>query len=314
LKKFTLSLLASLAALPIAAALSLAADAGGSRVDRDYRQTREIIDSILSEESRKGGNSSQEKDAAPILPDESKEQPLPAEKEKKTAPPPPNGAAKDEGAPKVSGEEEVLLKTGIDFYNNGLYDPALRNFQEMVTRFPQGTLRESARFWMGRIHMKAYRYDEAIKEFAAVTPESGDYPASLFLVAESYQMKGDRVASIENYQRVYARFPDHELADRALLAMGKLYLAGRNGAQALDSAVKLIRQYKDRDTVDDAYYLIGKVYEGDPLFKDIETARRVYRRFLEKGETDRRFGASPLRRRVEDDLRRIERAYFRMER
>lgn len=313
MKKAAVSLLVSLAAIPVIAALSFAGEAAGSRVDRDYRQTREIIDSILTEDSRGTGDPSREKDATPVLPDESKEQPLPVEGEQKPAPPSPDGASK-EGPPKVSGEEEVLLKTGIDFYNNGLYDPALRNFQEMVTRFPQGAFRESARFWMGRIHMKAYRYDDAIREFSAVTPESGDYPASLYHVAESYQMKGDRVASIENYQRVYARFPDHELADRALLAMGKLYLAGRNGAQALDSAVKLIRNYKDRDTVDDAYYLIGKVYEGDPLFKDIETARRVYRRFLEKGKADRRFGASPLKKRVEDDLRRIEKVYFKMER
>lgn len=314
MKKNTVSLLLSLVILTVPAAVSFAGEGTGTRIAGDYRQTREIINSILSEDSRGTGDSSKEKEATEISPEKAKDQSPPVEGEKKSPLPAPDGASKEEGTPKVSGEEEVLLKTGIDFYNNGLYDPALRNFQEMVTRFPQGTFRESARFWMGRIHMKAYRYDDAIREFGAVTPESGDYPASLYHIAESYQMKGNRVASIENYQRVYARFPDHELADRALLAMGKLYLAGRNGSQALDSAVKLIRHYKDRDTIDDAYYLIGKVYEGDPLFKDIETARRVYRRFLEKGDTDRRFGASPLRKRVEEDLRRIERVYFKMER
>ncbi len=312
-------LLFPIALLWAGADVIFAREDGGARIAKDYKQTRDIINSILSED--KAANGDEEKDPGAIAappPGEMKEKPA-GEGEKKALPDSSaRGAgmapAKEETAPGVTGEEEGLLKTGIDFYNNGLYDPALKNFQELAAKYPQGTFRETARFWMGKIHMKVYRYDDAIREFSAVTPESGDYPASIYHIAESYQMKGDRMASIENFQRVSARFPDHELADRALLGAGKLYLAGQNGAQALDSAVKLIRYYKDRDTLDDAYYLIGKVYEGDPLLKDVETARKVYRRFLEKGKSDRRFGASPLRKRVEDDLRRIERIYFRTER
>jgi outer membrane protein assembly factor BamD (BamD/ComL family) len=158
-----------------------------------------------------------------------------------------------------------------------------------------------------------YRYDDAIKEFSALTAESGDYPASLYYAGESYQMKGDQISSIEYYQKVQAQFPSHELADKALLNMGRLYLNQKKGAQALDSAVRIIKYYKDRDTIDDAYYLIGKVYEKDPRFKDVETARKIYKKFITKGESDARFGKSPLLVRVREDLQRIEKTYFKME-
>ena len=126
-------------------------------------------------------------------------------------------------------------------------------------------------------------------------------------------MKGNQISSIEYYQRVQAQFPAHELADKALLNIGRLYLNQQKGAQALDSAVKIIKYYKDRDTVDDAYYLMGKVYEKDPRLKDIETARKIYRQFIKKGETDARFGKSPLKKRVQEDLQRIDKMYFKLE-
>src|SRR3990172_687422 len=127
-------------------------------------------------------------------------------------------------------------------------------------------------------------------------------------------MKGDHASAIENFEKVYMRFPQHELADKALLAAGRLYLNQNKGEQALEAAVRVIRSYKDRGTVDVAYYLIGKVYERDARLKDIETARRVYKQFIKKGETDERFGKSPLRKRAEQDLARIERIYLKMER
>lgn len=286
----------------------------------DKPQTEEIINTILDGPSQvtpadqKKGVAPEERKAdtneavQPPSPEEKKGGPgtvIPARK--KAAP------AKEETAPRVTGEEQLLLKTGIDFYNNGLYDHSLRKFQDLSAKFPAGLYKDSARFWMGKIYMKQYRYDDAIREFAAVSAESGDYPAAVFYAGESSQMKGDPIASIEYYQRVQAQFPSHELADKALLNMGMLYLNQQKGTQALDSAVKIIKFYKDRATVDDAYYLMGKIYEKDPRLKDMETARRIYRQFLKKGETDDRFGTSPLKKRVEDDLLRIEKMYFRME-
>jgi TolA-binding protein len=309
-------------ALPLMAGL-LPAYGGGRQAEylaKDFNQTEDIINTILSDDQGEtkavegvkpvtpGGTDAGKKEmAAP--PEEKKASPdASVTKDKKSA------SVKEETAPRVTGDEQMLLKTGTDFYNNGMYEHSLKKFQELAAKYPQGIYRDTARFWTGMINMKRYRYDDAIREFSAIAPESFDYPASLYYIGESYQMKGDQVTSIEYYQKVYAQFPAHRLADKALLNIGKLFLDQKKGGQALDSAVKLIKGYKDRDTIDDAYYLLGKVYEKDPQHRDIETARKIYRQFIKKGETDDRFGKSPLKKRVEDDLRRIESIYFKMER
>lgn len=291
---------------------------GAMYLAKDFQKTEDIINNILndpSDEKPADAKLTTAPDAAGL---DKKENALPAGEKKTTPDAVPrrdkkDASAKQEVVPKVTNEEQILLKTGIDFYNNGMYDNSLKKFQDLGTKFPQGTLKDSAHFWKGKIYLKQYRYDDAIKELTSVTAESGDYPASLYYAGEGYLMKGDQVSSIEYYQRVQAQFPTNELADKALLNIGKLYLNQQKGTQALDSAVKIVKYYKDRNTVDDAYYLMGKVYEKDPQLKDIETARKIYRLFLKKGETDDRFGKSPLKKRVEDDLQRLDKMYFKME-
>jgi TolA-binding protein len=291
---------------------------GSMLLAKEVQKTEEIINNILNEspdDKPAGAKETVPTDAAGL----DKKESAPPAGEKKTTPDAIPGRkkkdapAKQESAPKVTNEEQVLFRTGIDFYNSGIFDQSLKMFQDLGTKFPQGMLKDSAHFWMGKVYLKQYRYDDAIKEFSSVSAETGDYPASIYYTGESYQMKGDQVKSIEYYQRVQAQFPAHELADKALLNIGGLYLNQQKGTQALDSAVKIVKYYKDRGTVDDAYYLMGKVYEKDPRLKDIETARKIYRLFLKKCGTDERFGASPLKKRVEEDLQRLDTLYFNME-
>jgi TolA-binding protein len=277
-------------------------------------KTEDIIKDILNDSS--GGNSTSVKQA----PDKKKDaagamNPSGRKPVVRNAPGGTKGLSSgQEAAPQVSNEEQVLLKTGIDFYNSGMYDFALKNFRELVTRFPQSALKDISDMWMGRVYLKQYKYDDAIKEFSMIPPDSGEYPSAVFYRGEGFMMKGETASAIESFEKVYMQFPQHELADKAVLAAGRLYLNQQKGEQALAAAVRIIKYYKDRSTIDAAYYLIGKVYEKDPRLKDIETARRVYRQFIKKGETDERFGKSPLKKRVEQDLARIERNYFKMER
>jgi TolA-binding protein len=293
-------------------------DCGAMLFAKDAPKTEEIINNILnksSDDKPAEAKQTEPTDAAGL----NKKESAPQAGEKKTTPgaiPAGNkkdAPAKQESAPRVTNEEQVLFKTGVDFYNNGMYEPSLKMFRDLGVKFPQGMLKDSAHFWMGKVYLKEYRYDDAIKELSSVSAESGDYPASIYYTGESYQMKGDQVTSIEYYQRVQAQFPAHELADKALLNIGWLYLNQQKGTQALDSAVKILKYYKDRGTVGDAYYLMGKVYERDPRLKDIETARKIYRLFLKKCATDERFGESPLKKRVQEDLQRLDTLYFNME-
>ncbi|HSV95771.1 MAG TPA: tetratricopeptide repeat protein [Spirochaetota bacterium] len=262
---------------------------------RDTQQTEAIIRSILEGEAP-----AEKKPAAPKTP-------VPAEKK------PGEPVQKDEkpgkGAP---GPDEVLLKTGIQLYNATMNQAALAKFNELKSKYPESPFRDSASIWAGKIHFSANRPAEAVREYASIAEDSGEYPMALYSTGEAHYMGGNIPGAIESFFRVSSQFPDHERSDDALLFLGNIYLNGGKGTQALETAINIIRYYPDRETVDDAYYLMAKVFEKDRTLKDMETARRVYRAFLKRAndEGSPHFRNSPLKARVERDLRYIESTYF----
>lgn len=239
--------------------------------------------------------------------------PQPAEK-KETAPQQKKEARKKDATPGAGGPEQALMKSGIQFYEAGLYPQAQQKFSEILTQFAQSPYRDSARVWLGKINIRLYQYDAALKELTQVGSDSAEYPPALFTMGDAWQMKGDQLRAIDLFQRLTALFPAHELADDALLRTAKLYLAQHKGQQALEAITRLVKNYGDREIIDAAYYLLAKVYETDPALKDMETARRVYKLFLKKAQSgDSRFARSPLHERIKRDLERLERTYFKME-
>jgi TolA-binding protein len=261
---------------------------------RDYKKTEDILNIILSEKETSG-----QKTEAP------QQQPGPAPKPTKGT----------EGSkPSAEDPAQVLLKNGIRLYSSGLHDQALASFDEVVQKHGDSPLRDQARIWMGKIQIRQHQYDDALKTFNAVSADSGEYPAALFHGAEAESSRGNTLRAAELYQSVAARFPEHDLADNALYRAGTIYLEAERGNQALESTIRLIRYYRDRETIDDAYFLLGKIFERDRTLKDLETTRKIYRLFLKKASAgEPHFSNSPLRERVRSDLRFIEKSFFMME-
>ncbi|HPS58987.1 MAG TPA: tetratricopeptide repeat protein [Spirochaetota bacterium] len=273
---------------------------------KDFNKTEEMIDTILSEES--GSAVKQEKEqteqqagdeAAVTVEDET--------------------GAKDDAASSgkntMSGKDESIYKTAIQLYNTGYYDHSLAKFNEIISNHGDSKFLDNAHVWAGRIYIKKYKYDDAIKEFDSVRDISGEYPASLFYKAEAYRFKGDNISSIEFYQKYASEYPGNPLAPYSILNAGKLYLSNKQGTQSLEAAIKLIKNYPDSDTIDDAYYLIAKIYEKDPVLKDVESARKYYKIFLKKAANNEKyFSDSPLLPAVKRDMEHLEKTHFKMER
>lgn len=271
----------------------------------DGGQTEAIIKSILEGDPAE----------SPARPPETKKAP---EVKKEAAPVKRGQPARkgpNEESPGAATPDETLLKTGIQLYNAELYDAAMAKFNELRTKYPQSPFKDAAAVWMGRIYSGSNRPADAIRELSSVGEDSGEYPTALYGIGEAHYKAGNIPDAVEYFYRVSSLFPDNERADDALLFLGNIYLNQKKGNQALEMAVKIIKYYPDRETVDDAYYLIGKVYEKDPVLKDFEIARKVYRVFLRKANEEKQpgFQDSPLTPRVERDLRYIETTYFKME-
>jgi len=281
---------------------------------KDFHKTEEMINSILKEEGDstvKKENGTTEKSTVSGETTEIEGQ----NQENKDIPSSEDGSDETTKKQAMSGNDEILLKTGIQLYESGLYDHALLRFNEIIKSFPSSRFIDSARMWSGKIYIRKYDYDNALKEFNTITEKSGEYPAALFYKGESLRIKGDIITAIENYQKIASIFPENEFADNSILITGKLYLSNGKGYQSLESALKIIRYYKDTESVDDAYYLIAKIYEKDPILKDVELARKFYRTFLKKAESGQKhFIDSPLKEIVKKDLEYLDKTYFRTER
>jgi TolA-binding protein len=265
---------------------------------KDFNKTEEIINTLLSQSEGK-------EKVPPKIPVTGNKTGIKSTKEEKE-----ETEKKPAG---MSSPDEILLKTGIQLYNSNLLDHAGDKFRELARDYPRSPYLDSARIWLSRIHVKRYRYDEAIKELSEIKSDSGEYPMALYNTGYCHMVKGDEIKSIEFFHRVSSRFPEHQLADNAILYSGKIFLRNGKGDQALEAAIKLTKFYGQRETADDAYYLLGKIYEKDPLLKDPEMVRTIYRKFLQKADSgDPVFNRSPLKVRVKKDLRYIEKNYFRL--
>ncbi len=275
---------------------------------KDFNKTSEMIDTILSEENTSDvkdetGQTEQQPGEDSVLTDEADAE---------------AGTQDDASASRknsMSGKDESIYKTAIQLYETGYYDHSLSKFNEIINNHSDSKFLDNAHVWAGRIYIKKYRYDDALKELDNVRETSGEYPASLFYKAEAYRYKGDRISSIEFYQKYASEYPGDPLAPYSILNAGKLFLGNRQGTQSLEAAIRIIKHYPESDTIDDAYYLIAKIYEKDPVLKDAESARKYYKIFLKKAANNEKyFFDSPLLPAVKRDMEHLEKTHFKMER
>lgn len=269
---------------------------------RDYKKTEEMINSILAEESDNRTRTEDTGGIKDIQAEEEQDNPVEKKQDQKKT-------------PVMSGKDSLLLKNGIQLYNSGMIESSLSAFNELLSNYPSSVFLDNARIWAGRIHLNKNDYDDAITLFSAVSDSSGEYPASLYYTGEALRNKGDLTRSIETFKRLFNAYPENEYSDKSLLIVGKIYLRLNKGYQALESAVTIIKHYSNRDTLDDAYYLMAQIFQIDALLKDHESARKIYKNFLKKAESGEKFFKdSPLLPVVKKDLDNLERIYFRLER
>ena len=291
----------------------------------DFQRNQEIIKSILSEaenaihapvdkqkQTEPAADPARQEDGAltPAVPNQdtkpvtSVTKPAKKEKKKKAA----GSAAKTS-----PGAEEEMLRTGIEMYGSGYLDDSLRIFAGLREKYPSSQYLDTARIWTGRVYMRKLEYRKAMDEFAAIAETSGEFPTALFETAGCLVTRGETVRAIETYTRVSSRFPADPKADDALLRLSELYARAGKGNEAVDASIRIIRDYPDRDLVDDAYYFLGHIYETDAVLRDFDLARRFYQLFIKKAnQGEPVFTNSPLRSRVEQDLKVLETRQFRM--
>lgn len=252
---------------------------------RDYRKTEKIINELM------------ELKDTPV-----KQQEIPSGQE-----------ASSTGETQAPDRDAVLLKTGLDMYSSGNYENAEKIFRKLLDFSPDSAYSDTARIRLANIFMKRGKYEMAMQELSSVSEESGEYPAAMYETACCLSAQENYAGAITCFQTAAYTFPGHQLADDALLQSGILCLKTGKGHDALAAFASISTRYKDTESLDDAFFWIGKVFEQDRELQDIERARDIYRLFLKKSDAgEKYFKDSPLKDRVKKELKRIEENHFRI--
>lgn len=210
-----------------------------------------------------------------------------------------------------ASEDKAILESGIMLYNSSNFAASIEKFKQLKEKFPQSVYLDMANQWLARAYMKSGNNKDAFASLELIPQTSGEFPAALFLSGQIFFAMKDYVNASERFHRVASQFPSHDLADDALINLSKTNLFQGNGNLAVDNLLNVIKNYSDREMVDDAYYNLAKVYEKDKMLRDLEQARSLYRKFIEKSDSgEQYFVNSPLKERVKRDLADIDKRFF----
>ena len=214
--------------------------------------------------------------------------------------------------PPAAGPDKTLLITGINLLDAGNDPAAIEKFRQIKEKYPTGMYSDQASIWLARAYIKQGKYADAVAETGKIPEDSGEYPAAVYLAGQIYSTQKQYDKALDAFYRISSRFPGHDLADNALIEAGKIYLTTKNGVQALSAASIVVKSYPDRETLPDAYFLIGQVLEKDPSMRDIEKARLVFKKFVYRAEVEKVdiFAKSPLLARTKRELNYLDKNFF----
>lgn len=215
-------------------------------------------------------------------------------------------------APTALGADKALLESAIAFYDSGNDAAAIDRLTSLRDKYPTSPFIDQSSVYLARALLRQGKSNEALTELDRIAEDSGEYPSAMYLSGQIFRSSSRTDSAVERYARISSRFPSHPLADDALIELGKIYLSTKQGTLALKSAGQVIRQYPDRETLDDAYFLVGMVLEKDPVLRDVEKARLVFKKFIYRADVEKvpAFTTSPLKDRVKRELKFLNDSFF----
>lgn len=99
-------------------------------------------------------------------------------------------------------------------YKAGKYDESILLFQEMSLGNPPQNLKDNVVFWMGSNYLKLDMYDDAIKQFQAVLsqyPNGNKVHDARYMLGVSYQKKGDTGRALDALEIALKNNPPSEV-------------------------------------------------------------------------------------------------------
>ena len=124
----------------------------------------------------------------------------------------------DAGAPPGTGSPEALYTSAMTRLRADDYAEAVREFGEIVARFPQHPLAPNAQYWSGEAHYRQRDFAQALAAFRKMVdehPKSPQVPEALLKVGLCQRELKDTAAARESWERVLKAYPNTSAANQA---------------------------------------------------------------------------------------------------
>ncbi|HMO13060.1 MAG TPA: tetratricopeptide repeat protein [Pirellulaceae bacterium] len=176
-------------------------------------------------------------------------------------------------------EAEQINSTAAGLHNNGEYSLAAEKWKELIQKYPNTSLSNKARYYLGVCHYSLKEFDLAIDSFrdaiskAANDKTFGNLPDaylllgfSQFSLSKAAKERGDDeetsakllADAVKSYEQLLEKFPDHKLAQDARYFKGEAHYHAGDLGQAVAAFQHLVENKADGKFYQQALYDLGE--------------------------------------------------------
>lgn len=98
------------------------------------------------------------------------------------------------------------------------FNEAVKGFERLLTKYPEGDLADEATYWLGESHLALGERQKAVKYFRQVIdryPSSSKHAAALLRLGQEYEKSGQTKEAIQLFRRLIKEHPDNPAAQTA---------------------------------------------------------------------------------------------------
>ena len=122
-------------------------------------------------------------------------------------------------APAVdSAEEQRAYQAAFDLLKSGRYDQAAQSFQDFLSKYPSGDYADNANYWLAEAYYVTRKFEPALKQFEAMVsayPQSQKLTHALLKIGYIHDELGQRDKAEQVLDDLIKRFPDSTAAGLA---------------------------------------------------------------------------------------------------
>lgn len=122
-------------------------------------------------------------------------------------------------APPVdSAEEQRAYQAAFDLLKSGRYDQSTQAFRDFLVKYPSGQYTDNANYWLAEAYYVTRKFEPALKQFELLVseyPQSQKLTHALLKIGYIYDELGQREKAEQTLDDLIKRFPDSTAAGLA---------------------------------------------------------------------------------------------------